>query len=220
MHLRNRPQWGSVVRPDARFDRLGHSDRVTTSRAAAHEPIAGDAANDAPVAVPAAAVAVVREGVGGPEVLLVRRRRGTTFGGAWAFPGGALEPADGAGDARQGVAAARAATRELAEETGVFAAPDDVVALLGPIITADLERRFTVWFFTLRAERAIEIRLNKAELTSYQWLAPADALHRSAAGSLRLPPATRAALEALSSRVDASPACASRRAGEGGVRLG
>ena len=93
-YLRNRPQRASVVRPDARFDRLGHSGLVTTSRASAHEPIGGDAAPDVTRAVPAGAVAVIREGVGGPE------------------------------------------------------------------------------------------------LTSYQWVAPADALRRSAAGSLRLPIAT------------------------------
>ena len=48
------------------------------------------------VARPAATVVLVREGVGGPEVLLLRRNRATGFvPGAWVFPGGRVDAADG-----------------------------------------------------------------------------------------------------------------------------
>jgi 8-oxo-dGTP pyrophosphatase MutT (NUDIX family) len=153
----------------------------------------------------AAAVAVIRPGVGGAEVLLVRRRWNTAFGGAWAFPGGAVEPVDllGRADAGTDAAAAHAAVRELAEETGLSATVDEIVPLLGPIDTTDAARHFAVWFFAFCADRAIEVRLDEAELTAYRWFPPADALRRSRAGSLRVPPATRAALAALAGRVDA-----------------
>ncbi len=44
----------------------------------------------------AATVVVLRDGAGGPEVLLVQRHRATAFmGGAFVFPGGRVEAADG-----------------------------------------------------------------------------------------------------------------------------
>ena len=96
------------------------------------------------VARPAATVVLVREGVGGPEVLLLRRNRATGFvPGAWVFPGGRVDAADGEdalaerwdGLTREGAAGrlglgvdARpaaiayygAAVREAVEETGLW----------------------------------------------------------------------------------------------------
>ena len=92
-----------------------------------------------------ATVVVLREGAGGPEVLLLRRNRATGFvPGAWVFPGGRVDAADGeAALARRWVgltpdgAAGRlglgpdadppaiayygAAVREVFEETGLLA---------------------------------------------------------------------------------------------------
>lgn len=196
-------------------ERFGHAGLVTTSRGRASERVGHDTAASMRRAAPAAAVAVIRPGVGGPEVLLVRRRRNTAFGGAWAFPGGMVESIDWSGRAKPASAAAHAAVRELAEETGVSAAADDVVPLLGPIITSDADRYFAVWFFTVCADQAIEVRLNEAELTAYRWFSPADALRRSTAGSLRLPPATKAALTALAGQVRAVVADAVRPSTDG-----
>ena len=48
------------------------------------------------VAVPSATVVVMREGTGRPEVLLLRRNRATGFvPGAYVFPGGRVDAADG-----------------------------------------------------------------------------------------------------------------------------
>lgn len=194
---------------------------IARPRVANPEPTGRDVAGTTGPATPAAAVAVIRIGVDGPEVLLVRRRQDTAFGGAWAFPGGAVEPGDRAGDARLGGAAARAAARELAEETGLVAAPEELEPLVGPIVTVDRERRFTVRFFAWWADGAAVVRLNAAELTAHQWVTPADALRRLAAGSLRLPPATRAALTAVAGRLDALSGNAPRPGTDGsGGRLG
>jgi 8-oxo-dGTP pyrophosphatase MutT (NUDIX family) len=152
-------------------------------------------------AVPASAVAVVRPGDRGPEVLLVRRRSGTAFAGAWAFPGGAVEPIDRSGGARLSTVAVRAAARELGEETGIVAAPGVLEPLLGPLVATDADRRFAVRFFAFWTDRSIAVRLNPNELTAHRWLSPADALQRAAAGALRVGPATRAALVALNRRV-------------------
>ena len=96
------------------------------------------------VARPAATVVLLREGPGGPEVLLLRRNRATGFvPGAWVFPGGGVDAADGEdalagrwdGLTREGAAARLglgpgaeppaiayygAAVREAVEETGLW----------------------------------------------------------------------------------------------------
>lgn len=87
---------------------------------------------------PAATLILVRDSLEGPEVLMVRRHPGSVFhGGAWVFPGGAVDPSD-AGVAVQrpteaGASAALglpsgglrffvAAARECFEEAGVLLA--------------------------------------------------------------------------------------------------
>src|SRR3954453_18085616 len=55
----------------------------------------------------------MRDSDDGPEVLLVKRNPASRFmGGAWVFPGGAVDAGEGEGDA----AHRAAALRELAEE--------------------------------------------------------------------------------------------------------
>ncbi len=102
---------------------------------------------------PSATVVLMREGEGGPEVLLLRRNRATGFvPGAYVFPGGRVDAADGEDalaerwdgltreDAagRLGIAPGAdppaiayygAALREAVEETGLLAG---VVAVQGP----------------------------------------------------------------------------------------
>jgi len=64
----------------------------------------------------ASSVILLRRGAEGPEVFLVRRRRGASFmASAFVFPGGGAEPGE---DART------AAARELFEEAGVLLARD------------------------------------------------------------------------------------------------
>ena len=95
---------------------------------------------DEPVAPrPASTVALVREGAGGPEVLLLRRPRRSSFAAsAWVFPGGVVDDGDAAAGGtmlgrspdewarRLGIPAPRAvsfvaaALREAWEETGIL----------------------------------------------------------------------------------------------------
>src|ERR1700704_2289195 len=65
---------------------------------------------------PAATVIVLRGGPEGLEVLLVQRNPQSRFmGGAWVFPGGAVDGGEGSGQA----ALEAAALRELQEEANV-----------------------------------------------------------------------------------------------------
>ena len=94
--------------------------------------------NDIPEARPSSTVILARETDGAPELLMMRRHERASFGGAFAFPGGVLEPADyKVGDRCDGVTAGEAARllsdddglayfsaaiRELFEESGVLLA--------------------------------------------------------------------------------------------------
>jgi 8-oxo-dGTP pyrophosphatase MutT (NUDIX family) len=69
------------------------------------------------VAIPASTVALLRDVDGGIEVCMLRRPGQSSFAaGAFVFPGGALDEADGVGDAAYTVAG----VREVLEEVGVL----------------------------------------------------------------------------------------------------
>lgn len=94
--------------------------------------------SDVAAARPSSTVVLARAAAAAPELLLVRRHERSAFGGAHAFPGGVLEPADSrvadycmgitAGDANallsvdRGLDYFSAAVRELFEESGVLLA--------------------------------------------------------------------------------------------------
>src|SRR5436305_14901377 len=80
---------------------------------------------EATVPRPAATVIVLRGGSGPLEVLLVKRNPQSRFmGGAWVFPGGAVDRHEGRGEP----ALRAAAVRELAEEAGIeLPGPDQLV---------------------------------------------------------------------------------------------
>ena len=74
---------------------------------------------------PAATVILLRGGADSLEVLLVQRNPQSRFmGGAWVFPGGAVDRSEGEGQ----TALRAAAVREVAEEAGIaIAEPDSLV---------------------------------------------------------------------------------------------
>ena len=94
--------------------------------------------SDVPNARPSSTVVLVRDADAVPELLMMRRHERSSFGGAFAFPGGVLEPADNqiaewcdgvtpSEAARllsddDGLAYFSAAIRELFEESGVLLA--------------------------------------------------------------------------------------------------
>ena len=107
---------------------------------------------------PAATVILLRGGADGLEVLLVQRNPESRFmGGAWVFPGGAVNRAEGDGPA----ALRTAAIRELDEEAGIrLEGPEQLVPFSRWITPAQVKIRFDTWFFLakLPAGRATEDR--------------------------------------------------------------
>jgi 8-oxo-dGTP pyrophosphatase MutT (NUDIX family) len=78
----------------------------------------------------AATVLLLRDGALGLEILLMQRASQLAFhGGAWAFPGGRVDPGDLCG--ADALAAARgAAVRETYEESGLVIAPEQLARFL------------------------------------------------------------------------------------------
>ena len=161
----------------------------------------------------AATVILVRPApAGGFEVFLLRRRKAASFmGGAFVFPGGAVDP----GETDPRVTAAR----ELFEEAGVLlsssAAPDDLAALRTRVldgascsevlaerglafdpsaltyfshwITPSVEqKRFSARFYVAALPAGQEPRFDDRETVDQVWVTPEAALAR--AGELALPP--------------------------------
>jgi 8-oxo-dGTP pyrophosphatase MutT (NUDIX family) len=165
---------GTLIRVEV--DRPGPGEELTTG--APTEPR------------PAATVIVLRGGSARLEVLLVQRNPAARFmGGAWVFPGGAL---DGSEDART------AGVREVAEEAGVdLGDPEALVEFSRWITPPEVRIRFDTLFLLAAAPVDAVERPDGGETVDAAWYAPDDALAAYAGGSLSLVFPTIKTLEQL-----------------------
>jgi 8-oxo-dGTP pyrophosphatase MutT (NUDIX family) len=117
----------------------------------------------------AATVIVLRGGAETLEVLLVRRNPAQRFmGGAWVFPGGAVDPDE---DHRV------AGVREVEEEAGVVIAdPGSLVEFSRWITPAQVKIRFDTRFYLAPAPDGAEPRPDGAETVDLGWFTPAGAI--------------------------------------------
>jgi 8-oxo-dGTP pyrophosphatase MutT (NUDIX family) len=143
----------------------------------------------------AATVIVLRGGDRVLELLLVRRTPKARFmGGVWVFPGGAVDAAEGSGDASHRVAAAR----ELAEEAALtIADPAELVKFSRWITPAEVATRFDTHFFLVALPAGQEPRVDGEECVDLRWLTPREALDLHADGRLELVFPTIKTLEQL-----------------------
>src|SRR5215210_809858 len=144
----------------------------------------------------AATVIVLRGGAEALEVLLVRRNPEQRFmGGAWVFPGGAVD----AGEAGEGDLAHRlAGVREVEEEAGVaLAGPDALHPFSRWITPREIAIRFDTLFFLARVPEGAVPEVDGAECVDWGWWAPRAALEAYQAGDLSLVFPTIKTLQAL-----------------------
>jgi 8-oxo-dGTP pyrophosphatase MutT (NUDIX family) len=129
----------------------------------------------------AATVIVLRGGAQTLEVLLVKRNPEQKFmGGAWVFPGGAVD-ADEPGLHRG------AAVREVEEEVGIrLPDPEALVPFARWITPPEISIRFDTWFFLAEAPADAEIVIDGQEIVDARWFEPARALEGCEAGELLL----------------------------------
>jgi 8-oxo-dGTP pyrophosphatase MutT (NUDIX family) len=132
----------------------------------------------------AATVIVLRGGAERLEVLLVQRTPKARFmGGAWVFPGGAVDASEGSDDA----AHRAAAVREVQEEAGIaLPDPSALVPFARWITPPEVTVRFDTWFFLVRAPEGQEARPDGQETVDARWFTPARALEGGEAGDLLL----------------------------------
>ncbi len=145
---------------------------------------------------PAGTVILLRGGAATLEVLLVRRNPSARFmGGAWVFPGGAVDRHEGHGDA----AYRAAAIRELEEEAAItIDDPAQLVPFSRWITPAEVKIRFDTWFFLAPAPAGVEARPDGSEVVDARWYEPAAALEARQRGELFLVFPTIKHLEQLS----------------------
>jgi 8-oxo-dGTP pyrophosphatase MutT (NUDIX family) len=145
---------------------------------------------------PAATVILLRGGAEDLEVLLVKRNPESRFmGGAWVFPGGAVDAGEGTGDS----ALRSAALRELKEEAGVtLAGAAELVPFSRWITPAQVKTRFDTWFFLAPLPPGAEPTIDGQEVVDLGWYQPSGALEAAGRGELLLVFPTIKHLEQLS----------------------
>ncbi|WCB96042.1 MutT/NUDIX hydrolase [Baekduia alba] len=178
-------------------------------------PGPGEELNDGDaVTVPrqAATVIVLRGGAESLEVLLVQRNPAARFmGGAWVFPGGAVDAGEGTGeDAHRA-----AAVRELEEEAAIGGVdPTSLVRFSQWITPPQVKVRFDTHFFLAPAPEGAEPRVDGAECVAFGWFTPDAALAAHRAGELLLVFPTIKHLEQLSAFASAAELLAFARGRE------
>jgi 8-oxo-dGTP pyrophosphatase MutT (NUDIX family) len=162
---------------------------------------------------PAASVVLLRRGgkhsQRALEVLLLKRTESAKFmPGVWVFPGGAVDPEDGAEE----VAYRTCAVRELAEEAGIELAASEELVLFSRWITPEVvSRRFDAWFFLALAPAHTPPKPDGVETTEAAWFEPRAALDAQSAGELTLAFPTIRQLESLLPFANADEALTAHR---------
>lgn len=118
------------------------------------------------------------------ELLMLKRSEEAKFmPGVWVFPGGAVDPGDGAG-----IDGFRAcAVRELSEEAGIELAAEEELVLFSRWVTPEaISTRFDAHFFLALAPAHTPPKPDGVETVDAAWFEPARALAAQAAGELAL----------------------------------
>jgi 8-oxo-dGTP pyrophosphatase MutT (NUDIX family) len=132
----------------------------------------------------AASVIVLRGGADDLELLLVKRNPEARFmGGAWVFPGGAVDAHEGEGDEAHRVCA----VRELEEEAGVGGVDAAALVKYSRWITpAAVKIRFDTHFFLAPLPDGAEPRVDGEEIVDHGWFTPQGALDAHTRGEILL----------------------------------
>jgi 8-oxo-dGTP pyrophosphatase MutT (NUDIX family) len=147
---------------------------------AQHGPEPGTILNESGVPTEprqAATVILVRGGAQRLEILLAQRTPKARFmGGAWVFPGGAVDK----GEDHRG-----AALREVQEEVGItLPDPAALVPFARWITPPEVSIRFDTWFFIAVVPEGAEVRIDGQEIVDARWFEPGRALEGSEAGEV------------------------------------
>ncbi len=146
--------------------------------------------------IPAATIMLLRESDGRIEVLMLRRNRQLkAFAGAWVFPGGRVDDNDVPGQ-DEITRAKAAAIRETQEEAGldISGAPMETLSCWIPPVQE--KRRFSTWFFVVRAPEA-PVKIDHGEIHDYCWVCPKEFLAQIPSPDVMIMPPTYVSLHYL-----------------------
>jgi 8-oxo-dGTP pyrophosphatase MutT (NUDIX family) len=146
----------------------------------------GEEYNPGPPTTPrqAASVILLRGGSDALELLLVKRNPAARFmGGAWVFPGGAVDAGEAGGDAPHRAAA----VRELSEEAAVEGVdPAALVPFSRWITPEEVRIRFDTRFFLAPVPDGAQPEPDGEETVDARWFAPQAALDAHGRGEILL----------------------------------
>ncbi|MBS1879985.1 MAG: NUDIX hydrolase [Actinobacteria bacterium] len=162
---------------------------------------------------PAASIVLLRRGgkhvQRALEVLMLKRSAEARFmPSVWVFPGGSVDPADGAGEAGRRACA----VRELGEEAGIELPADEELVLFSRWITpAVVATRFDARFYLALAPAHTPPRPDGSETVEARWFEPAAALAAADSGEIDLAFPTISQLGRLAEHATADAAIAAYR---------
>jgi 8-oxo-dGTP pyrophosphatase MutT (NUDIX family) len=162
---------------------------------------------------PAASVVLLRRGGKHGdrelEVLLLKRSPEAKFmPNVWVFPGGAVDPGDGEGEAGYRACA----VRELAEEARIeLPAGEELVLFSRWITPAVISTRFDAWFFLALAPAHTPPQPDGVETVEAAWFKPAAALKAQEEGQIALAFPTLSQLQSLLPHRTSDEALAAQR---------
>jgi 8-oxo-dGTP pyrophosphatase MutT (NUDIX family) len=155
-------------------------------------PAPGETLNTGSPTTPrqAATVILLRGGDESLEVLLAKRNPEQRFmGGAWVFPGGAVDPDE---DHRV------AGVREVAEEVGItLPDPGALVKFARWITPEEVRIRFDTHFYLATVPADVEATPDGSETVDLGWFTPTGALEAGVSGEIMLVFPTMKTLEQL-----------------------
>lgn len=139
----------------------------------------------------AATLVLLRDAGDGLETLMLRRHGKLAFaGGAWVFPGGAVEPDDIVAEDEERTAR-RAAVRETIEECGLRVDAEQLIAFAHWTTPPVSPKRYATWFFAACIDCDGEaVQVDGGEIDRHAWYRPAVALSEHRAGRIELMPPT------------------------------
>lgn len=146
----------------------------------------------AKVARPASTVALIRDGVKGLEILLLKRNNALLFAaGMWVFPGGSIEPQDfdlSNGDIDD--ASRIAASRETYEESGLHIGKGEMVFLSHWITPATEQKRFSTRIYFAPIKSGQDVIIDHSEIHNFRWITVKEAIVSHKMNRLNMLPPT------------------------------
>lgn len=169
--------------------------------------------SDIPEARPASTVVLLRDTPSGLQTLMLKRNKALIFaGGAWVFPGGALDPEDlQAANGDVDAASRIAAAREAQEESGLSPQLDDMVLLSHWTTPIGEPRRFSTWIYAAPLAADIEVVIDGGEIHDHRWLGVREATREHEGGRLTMLPPTYITLQHLARYDNVAQMVASER---------